>query len=138
MHFFSSIFCTGRVSCKIRIKLSISIGLNTFSHNFKPVHTWWEYCQQHVYKVANAVCTVTWNAFSSCIFVASNSCLIAVISCLNLVFSACDSSHNFKILSRILGGYKQRKDSNYMIDNVDSISYLMLSIINFWIWIFSR
>ena len=50
----------------------------------------------------------TWKAFSSCCLVASSSCLMAVMSWRSLVFSACDSSHNFRMLSNIFGGCQQK------------------------------
>ena len=50
----------------------------------------------------------TWKAFSSCCLVASSSCLMAVMSWRSLEFSACDSSHSFRMLSNIFGGCQQK------------------------------
>ena len=60
---------------------------------------------------ASNFCQQTWNAASNCCLVASSSCLMQVMSWRSLEFSAWDSSHSLRMLSRIFGGWNNK--SNY-------------------------
>ena len=66
----------------------------------------------------------TWNAASNCCLVASSSCLMEVMSCRSLEFSACDSSHSLRMLSRIFGGWNSKSDFTESISTITKHPHL--------------